>query len=309
MSRHRGYCFTDYELKLDWYDRLKARAKYIIVGSEVCPKTGKSHWQGYVCLNESMSKTAMIKLMRPRHVEACQGNQDQNYQYCSKDGRLILEYGERTAQGHRADLEQVAYMVKQKTATKEIASGFPTEFIRYHKGIKALQGALVYDETPRDWATKVTVLWGESGSGKTRKARELGGVIIDWSPDYRFCLNYRNQPTVIFDDFDEAAAKAMGRQKFLRLTDRYEMMVEIKGDAIQWNPKHIIITSNSAPSRWFGGNDPAVARRISETTFMPSSSPEVDGGVILGPPSTEERPDNVALLDDLEALLCAEVTK
>lgn len=86
--------------------------------------------------------------------------------------------------------------------------------------------------------------WGKTGTGKTRTAVEMAKDIgvdywISSCEKLHWFDGYCGQPYVIIDDF----RRDMCTLKYLlRLTDRYDMQVEVKGQFVNWIPKYIIIT-------------------------------------------------------------------
>lgn len=260
-TRSRGFCFTDFKLDEGAYTKWKGEAKYIIIGREVCPESKRDHWQGSVWFQNPRSLDSVRKELPGRHLEACRGTPEQNKKYCEKDGNLVFEVGVPPQQGKRSDLEAAALLIQNGSTMKEIASSFPTQFIRYGRGMRDLQATL-HPQQSRTWKTKVICLWGETGTGKTRQAVEAGATIVTYSNGK--WLNYSNEETVLFDDFDP---ETMTREYFLKLTDRYGFVVDVKYGEKQWNPKTIYITSNTDPRSWYNG-DAAVRRRLDEITHF-----------------------------------------
>lgn len=259
MSKSRAFCFTDFTKDKEFYNNLDPA--YMIIGEEVCPSTNMIHWQGYIRFNNQRHFNQVQKQFQPRHIEICKGSSSSNIKYCSKDHNIVLEIGERPKQGKRSDLEAVAELVSSGATLKDIAEEHPTQVIKFHKGIEKLI-ELKREIEPRSWKTNVIVLWGGTGTGKTKRAIDDAAVPISWNKD--FFLNYDNQPIILLDDFDPAD---MDRRLFLNLTDRYPLTVNVKFGAKVWNPKTIYITSNFNPDSWYGG-DKAVLRRLDKIIWM-----------------------------------------
>lgn len=86
--------------------------------------------------------------------------------------------------------------------------------------------------------------WGATGTGKTRTAVEMANDMgvdywISHSEKLQWFDGYNGQSYVIIDDFRRNMCTF---NYFLRLLDRYEMQVQVKGGYVNWIPKYIIIT-------------------------------------------------------------------
>lgn len=87
--------------------------------------------------------------------------------------------------------------------------------------------------------------WGATGTGKTRTAIEIAtdsnlSYWISHSEKLQWFDGYNGQEYVIIDDFRR---NMCSYNYFLRLCDRYQMQVQVKGGYVNWIPKVIIITS------------------------------------------------------------------
>ena len=102
-KRTRNVCFTGFNET--GYEFNEKQMKYLVVGKEICPTTGKEHWQGYVELKNAKTFSAIKKLFKDNklHLEERKGNALQASNYCKKDGKYI-EFGELSSQGARSDL-------------------------------------------------------------------------------------------------------------------------------------------------------------------------------------------------------------
>jgi len=89
----RSWCFTYYPTNetqdLIWFKNLSqsSQVRYIVMGREHCPTTGRLHFQGYISFNNAKSfkqTKSWFQLDRIR-IEAAKGNDFQNQTYCSKE--------------------------------------------------------------------------------------------------------------------------------------------------------------------------------------------------------------------------------
>lgn len=183
--------------------------------------------------------------------------------YTEKDDTHVdgpWEYGEKPEQGRRTDLEEIATKAVSE-GLKKIADDHPAEFVRYHRGLKALIDSKLSHRTEKP---KVLWLWGKSGTGKTKYAFDNYSEIYikDGTPWWD---GYEQQEVIVIDDFD-------GKWPFrdlLRLLDRYPYQGQVKGGYVKIN-SDIIITCEFPPERcWAAGNTlEQVLRRIDEVIEM-----------------------------------------
>ena len=123
----------------------------------------------------------------------------------------------------------------------------------------------------------VEVFWGETGTGKTRKAYD--DLSYDPSKTWRwtpgtgatFMDGYNGQPHVIFDEFRGQISFG----QILALLDGYPMTVQIKGGSVHWCPMKIILTSPKSPKDWYPNlpedSIDQLLRRITKTTHFNKS--------------------------------------
>jgi len=62
---------------------------------------------------------------------------------------------------------------------------------------------------------------------------------------------YSGEPDVIMDDF--YGTDDFAYSEFLKLTDRYDYLAQVKGGMTRVNPRRIFITSNKHPRDWYVG--------------------------------------------------------
>jgi len=72
------------------------------------------------------------------HVEQARGTDQDNRDYCSKDGDYY-ERGTMVKRGERSDLARASSAVLGGSPLSEIANTMPNVFVRYHRGLRELQ--------------------------------------------------------------------------------------------------------------------------------------------------------------------------
>jgi len=260
-ERGRNICFTAWE-NFDEIVFDKSNMKYLVKGLEICPSTGKQHIQGYVEFSQQKDFVVMKKCLGgdKTHLEKRRGTAIQASLYCKKD-KSFQEFGELSNQGKRQDLMDVVEDIEQGTSLRKVAMGHPIQFIKYHSGITKLKALSI---EPRNWVTEVTVLYGETGCGKSKMARELLKDYWVWTPQRgQWFDGYDGQSDVIFEEFRGQLPMDM----LLTLLDRYECPVQFKGGFTEFAPRRVVITSPCHPRGWYEdcGNDKIdqLLRRVS----------------------------------------------
>lgn len=116
---------------------------------------------------------------------------------------------------------------------------------------------------------EITVYWGRTGTGKSRRAWDEAGIdAYPKDPRSKFWDGYRNQQHVVIDEF----RGNIDISHVLRWFDRYPVIVEVKGSSVVLTAKKIWITSNIDPRNWYPELDDetkaALLRRLSITHFI-----------------------------------------
>jgi len=262
MSKARNICFTvnNYaENEMEALEQWK-QVTYLIYGKEV-GESGTSHLQGYLELKTSVPFTTLKKKIPRAHMEARKGTAQQAADYCKKDGDYV-EKGEISQQGKRTDIEMATDMIVEGAKMKEVALANPPVYVKFHKGLHAFKSIIL---DPRNEAPTVTVLYGKTGTGKSKTAREITTDPYVWGPEQGHWFDgYEGQKDVILEEFRGQLTLGM----VLRLLDRYDCKVQYKGGMIQFVATNIVITSPTHPQDWYEsiGNDKTdqLMRRITE---------------------------------------------
>lgn len=80
---------------LDNYNKSSSSNKrdiMYIIGREICPTTGTPHLQGYIKFNTKIRPKSITEFSNKIHWEKCKGTENENIDYCSKDGNFITNY-------------------------------------------------------------------------------------------------------------------------------------------------------------------------------------------------------------------------
>lgn len=248
---------------------------YCVWGREVAPGTGTPHLQLYVIFDRRSPKglREMRRLFPRTHWTAARGTTSENYNYCTKDGNFE-ETGEKPSDanspenGRRGrEAERERWDQARALARTGNFDGIASDiFIRCYSSIRAIHRdsrirPAARTELDNHW------FWGESGTGKTRKAW------TDWPEAFakgrtKWWDGYQGEETVIIDDLDKFNVGLGGLIK--DWGDYNPFNGEIKGGSVIIRPRRIIITSQYPIEEIW--NDPetvaAIRRRFKITKFQ-----------------------------------------
>jgi len=116
----------------------------------------------------------------------------------------------------------------------------------------------------------VTVLWGSTCTGKSRRAWDEAGIdAYAKDPRSKFWDGYQSQTRVVIDEF----RGGIDVSHLLRWFDRYPVRLEIKGSSRPSLVEKVWITSNVDPNNWYPDLDEAtrlaLMRRFQVIEYFP----------------------------------------
>lgn len=173
--------------------------------------------------------------------------------------------------GTRFELGRKAFQRSSETdwervwdlATSGNLLGIPASIrVPHYRTLRTIQQDFVQ---PVAQSRSVSVFWGKTGTGKSRRAwNEAGLSAYPKAPTTKFWDGYQGQEHAVIDEFRGDIAIS----HLLRWLDRYPVIVEIKGAATCLSCKHVWITSNLPPIEWYPTLDAetfsALSRRFTE---------------------------------------------
>lgn len=257
MSRSRNFCFTwnnyddvNVELVLNLVNPAENKicqlAQYVCVGKEKAPTTGTPHLQGFIHFAQPQGLKRIQNVFNPAHVEICKGTAEQNIRYCKKEDDWLERGHPPMTQKEKGEKGGEYWEEILASARADDMEAIPAQALiqhgsalRYYRDEESKKRKFEDSEDQMLW------YYGESGTGKSRKARE------DHPEAYLKMCNkwwdgYEHHEVVLIEDLD---VKHECLAHHLKLwADRYPFLAEYKGGAKKIRPKLIIVTSNWHPS-------------------------------------------------------------
>ena len=249
MWKGRNFLFTLNEV--DEWDELrkyiteKGNFQYGIASLEKAPTTGHKHIHFYAQFKKP-TEIYQSKCAGAR-IDKCKGSAQQNIEYVKKTkepekrGEIIFEQGEPLMKGG-VSIKEVKAMAPQDRESLPLV---------YYNIVNKINAEEAKQLNPDEYHKEVEVfyLYGESGSGKTRKAiemiKQLGGTFNEVKYDGSFWHGVSEDSEIaLYDDWRDSHMKP---SEFINFIDYNRHVMNIKGSSIRNNYKHIFITSIQRP--------------------------------------------------------------
>lgn len=249
-----------------WRPVLRAPLTFLAGQQEICPETGRMHWQLFAqCGTKRISRRQVQHALEAPRCHCRPMYQHSSPQalwdYATKSRSRIpngssVEEGsfQSTASGTRTDYESAVMIASTGATDLELLTTLPAMlYLQYGRRLGQIRD-MVREANAPSWRGMpvVWVYWGQTGMGKSRKVREMAPGVYSVpipSGDRMWFPNYRHEPDILFDDFTGGACKL---RILLQILDGYKLQVEYKGghQVAGWN--RVFITCNEDPRKsWY----------------------------------------------------------
>lgn len=245
-GRVRLYCVTDYERDISFWKELldKETISFYTWGEEVCPSTGRNHWQSWVHFTNTKSFSAAQKILKPRHILTMRGSIHENDVYCSKESELQSIGVKPICNKEKGKMEKRRWEKTWESAKIGNLEEIDAEIrIKHYGTLKQIR--MDYMQKPSN-LDKVCGIWiyGDTNTGKS--------YLIDTQfpecykkPANKQWNGYQGEEVVHIEDLDKSH-HILGH--YLKIwADRYYFQADIKYGAINIRPRKFIVTSNYHP--------------------------------------------------------------
>lgn len=282
---YKNWAFTDFEL-LNWQEIFDSEdVSYVGWGEEICPKTKKKHFQGWIQLKTRRRIGGVKKIIGSNkiHLERCFGSEETNEKYCRKDGKFSC-LGKFTKQGERKDLDEIKEEIRKEPTLEYVLENHFETYCRYKNGIeKWIQHCQKKNSLKEFRKPEVIVIYGETGTGKTKHAMKYADYKIS-GDDMTWWDGYDGEKTICIDEYDSQIKLT----EMLGLLDGYSKRLAVKGGFTYAQWSKVIITSNVDPREWHMNakleHRKALMRRLSKVIHLGKGCVEVvHGNTSRGP--------------------------
>lgn len=259
FKQSRNWCATDFDM-LDIkskYNEYKDIVRYVCWGKEICPKTGRDHYQVWIQFKQKKRLRGCQAFFGTRlHVEPCRGSEYDNEKYCQKDGKY-QSCGKFILQGARTALESIQNKLNKGKAPIDIAEDEFGLWCCYGKRWEEYQLQRAARRAKEKIDNKVViVISGEGRTGKTTAAREWAGrnrLLIPPSRKMWMPRSWRGEKTVIIEELG-----AEDDFTFMNMiTDKWKYNYQYKGGHVEANFPNVVITTNLKQNDLFPNVRPA----------------------------------------------------
>lgn len=251
---YRRVCFTA------WTKPKISEENFYYVGwaEEICPLTGKHHWQGVAHSRKTMRPNQWREQLGVTDIKlnSQRGSNQEAIGYFKDPSNHnktpyleLYEFGSPSSQGMRGTNGTTKVSeIRMTLQTKTIAEAIETAETLHE--IQTIEKVASYQKPP-DIKREVHWIWGEPGTGKTEMARQIAGeghYLTDGEYGIALFNGYMEERSVVMDDLKP---KNCNIAQLLRITDKYPARVNVKYGYRRWLAEKVVITSVYSPQRFW----------------------------------------------------------
>lgn len=244
---------------------LPPECQYIRGQLERAPSTGMLHWQLIIYFDIKRTLSFVKKLFGPYHFELSRSSAVESYVW--KEHTAVagtaFELGIKSLRRNSSIDWDIIW---SHAVAGRLESIPPDVRVRHYSTLRKITSD---HATAMGIERQVQVFWGNTGTGKSKRAWEEAGLeAYPKDPRTKWWDGYQGHENVVIDEFDGTVDIC----HVLRWFDRYPVLVEIKGATVPLKANKIWITSNIDPRLWYIGKATpeqiqALMRRIQITHF------------------------------------------
>ena len=267
-ARSRRWCFTwnNYS-DADWASIVTMSENpgeygiiWLVAGREVGKKTGTPHIQGAVVFKGQKRLQEARKALGKVHLSIMKGKPADSLKYCSKEDTGFVQGGRMPQQGRDGLYDEIYAAIKTGCCKTEdeVINEFGADIVV--RGRNAVRGWLDtrLSRCKRSAKSRVVVLYGDSGVGKSTAARRMA-LEAAGCEDQLFCLDQPQGGSLWWDGYcgqkvvfiDEFKGNFMSTTMWNKLADAGSMKVPIKGGMVEFSAELVIVASNENPIDWW----------------------------------------------------------
>lgn len=255
--KFRNAVFTAYKEPQDVSE--DDRVVYYVCGEEICPTTGRKHWQGFIQLGNAYRRMAIQSILGVKCYVArmfSRGTPEACRRYCIKAGGIVHEWGTLRSSAPRsahpsdsrpASKDDMVCKIRQGENLRWLVENMCTN----GSSIKLAECLFKWYEPERDWKPEIWWICGETDSQKSRYAKEEFPGAYWCMHGYKYWEGYDAHDVVVIDEFRRDWCPF---DYLLKLTDRYPMRVDCKYGSRQLRFTTLVITSPDRPEVCFSNN-------------------------------------------------------
>lgn len=252
------------------------------------------HIQGYIEFKNPIGLAGVRRIYPRAHWTVCNGDAASNEVYCEDEtgigqaGRVGSGHGEEDpldaaytaefgqlpwqfkfgvrpkGQGKRTDIDDMKEDIDAGMSIPEISRVHFRTWTRVHR---AVDRYFELNTADRSWLTRLHIVFGEPGTGKTMYVRFTVGdpAKAYWLPPPKtgcsnvWFPNYQGEENVIIDEFELGWIDLVTMKRMIDITP---FSVQRKGGDVKFLARDVWIISNMAPEQWWSGQLGAMHRRM-----------------------------------------------